>query len=249
MKYFYIILIIAVLFTFAGCGANGKNPEKDLNPSDFLGKEASYAIGMDIGSSFANDNIYIDIKTFTQGLKDVMKGSTRYTFDEAYIILQEAFDTISENRRERNKKVEIDFLTENLEKPGIIVTESGLRYEIISEGNGPKPTEDDIVLVNYTGALINGNIFEDSAIHTHPEVFPIYELFPGLSEGLTLMNVGSTHRIYIPSELAYGEIGRGAQIPPYSALIFDIELLSIEDTIPFFGYEPCCFYDFDNDDW
>jgi len=249
MKYFYTILIIAVLLTLTGCGADGKNLDRDLNPSDFLDKKASYAIGMDIGSNFVNDNIYIDIRAFTQGLKDSINGSTRYTYDEAYLILQQAFDTITDNRRERNKKAEIDFLTENLEKPGIIVTESGLRYEIISEGSGPIPSENDITMVNYTGYLINGNIFEDSAEHTHPIAFPIYELFPGLSEGLMLMRTGSTHRIYVPSELAYGEIGRGSEIPPYSPLIFDIELLSIEDTIPFFGYEPCCFFDFDNDDW
>jgi len=244
MKYFNIFLIIAVLFTFTGCGAGGKNSEKD-----FLGKEASYAIGFDIGLSFANDNIIVDVKALTRGLKDAMSGNARYDIEEMYMILQQAFDTISETRIERNKIAEKDFLKQNLETPGIIVTESGLRYEIINEGDGQKPAEDDIVLVNYKGALINGNVFEDSSAHTHPEVFPIYELFPGLTEALTLMKVGSTHRIYIPSELAYGEIGRGSEIPPYSALIFDIELLSIEDIIPFFGYEPCCFYDFDNDDW
>ncbi|MCL2805111.1 MAG: FKBP-type peptidyl-prolyl cis-trans isomerase [Treponema sp.] len=245
MKNFYFILIIALIFT--GCNPGGKNPESE--PSDFLNKDASYALGMETGFNFANDNTYIDVKAFTQGVKDALKGSTRFTDEQAYEILQQAFDTISNNRRERYMYAEREFLIENLEKPGLIITETGLRYEIIKEGNGPRPTENDVAMVEYTGKLINGNVFETSDIHSHPMAFPIYELFPGLAEGLKLMSVGSIHRIYIPSDLAYEEIGRGAQIPPYSTLIFDIELLSVQDTIPFFGYEPCCFFDFDNDDW
>jgi FKBP-type peptidyl-prolyl cis-trans isomerase len=121
---------------------------------------------------------------------------------------------------------EIDFLAENAKKPEIKITQSGMQYESLIEGNGPKPDKDSFVKVHYEGRLIDGTLFDNSYERQKPEIFALYDVIPGWSEGLQLMNVGSKYKLYIPSEIGYGSMGTGP-IPAYATLIFVVELIDI----------------------
>ncbi|MCL2265031.1 MAG: FKBP-type peptidyl-prolyl cis-trans isomerase [Treponema sp.] len=222
---FFAVIITALL---ASCGNNNSaNQQKEQN----LDKNASYALGMSIGSEFlesmVSGQISPDTDEFIKGMSDVMKGkNTRLEFNEAMELLEKAFTSLMEKRNEGAQKEENAFLAENAKKPGINITQSGLQYEIIKQGTGPKPNADDMVKVHYEGALIDGTVFDSSYSYGSPLEFYLFQVIEGWSEGLQLMNVGSHYRFYIPSELGYGPNGR-SPIPPYAALIFDVELLEI----------------------
>ena len=118
-------------------------------------------------------------------------------------------------------------MEQNKSREGITVTESGLQYEILTEGTGAKPTAEDQVRVNYHGTLINGEVFDSSVERGEPVVFGVGQVIPGWTEALQLMSVGSKWKLYVPYDLAYGERGAGPQIGPYSTLVFEVELISI----------------------
>jgi len=120
----------------------------------------------------------------------------------------------------------IEFLAENSKKPGIVITPSGLQYEVITEASGPKPDATDTVRVHYRGTLTDGTVFDSSYDRGNPIEFPLNGVIPGWTEGVQLMSVGSKYKFYIPQELGYGPGGAGP-IPPYSVLIFEVELLDI----------------------
>jgi FKBP-type peptidyl-prolyl cis-trans isomerase FklB len=147
--------------------------------------------------------------------------------EEAYQVFNEAFIALEKEREAVSRQPENDFLAENSNKPGVIVTESGLQYEVLVEGSGEKPTADSMVRAHYEGTLIDGTVFDSSYSEGEPIEFPLYGVISGWTEALQLMNVGSKYRLVIPSDLGYGPQGRGAKIPPYSTLIFDVELLDI----------------------
>ncbi|MDR0456134.1 MAG: FKBP-type peptidyl-prolyl cis-trans isomerase [Treponema sp.] len=222
---FWVIVPAAFLCVFSGCTGGKANAS---SPQETFSKEASYALGMNVGTSLKADNLYPNMEEFTQGIKDVLYDSTpRYSIEEAYQIFSEAFNSLAEIRDMETKQAENDFLAENSKKTGINVTGSGLQYEVISEGNGPKPAVTDTVRVHYEGALTNGTVFDSSYSRGEPIEFPLDGVIPGWTEGLQLMNVGSKYRLIIPSDLGYGRQGAGQQIPPYSTLIFEVELLGI----------------------
>jgi FKBP-type peptidyl-prolyl cis-trans isomerase FklB len=223
---FWVIMPAVLLCVFSGCKAGGKT--KNSSTEETFSKEASYALGMNVGTSLKADNLYPNMEEFTQGIKDVLYDSTpRYTIEEAYQIFGEAFRSLAEKREEKSKQAENEFLAENSKKPGVIVTGSGLQYEVISEGMGRKPTANDTVRVHYEGALTNGTVFDSSYSRGEPIEFPLNGVISGWTEGLQLMNVGSKYRLIIPSDLGYGSQGAGQQIPPFSTLIFEVELLDI----------------------
>jgi FKBP-type peptidyl-prolyl cis-trans isomerase FkpA len=223
---FRVIISAALLCIFAGCKAGGKT-NASFSEETF-GKEASYALGMNVGTSLKADNLYPNMEEFAQGIKDILYDSTpRYTNEEAYQIFSEAFMSLAEKREIKNKQAENDFLAKNSKKPGINVTGSGLQYEVISEGMGRRPAATDTVRVHYEGTLTDGTVFDSSYSHGEPIEFPLNGVIPGWTEGLQLMNVGSKYRLIIPSDLGYGSQGAGQQIPPYSTLIFQVELLDI----------------------
>jgi FKBP-type peptidyl-prolyl cis-trans isomerase len=141
--------------------------------------------------------------------------------------IQSAYVAAMEKQSAGLKQAEIDFLAENSQKEGIITTASGLQYEVISEGTGARPQITDTVRVNYEGSLIDGQMFDSSYQRGEPTEFPLNGVIPGWSEGLQLMTEGSNYRFYIPSDLAYGSQGASGVIPPYSALIFNVELISV----------------------
>lgn len=138
-----------------------------------------------------------------------------------------AFFLFVQNKKEDPMQEGKDFLAENAKKPGIQTTPSGLQYEVLRDGTGPKPSASSTVEVHYEGRLINGKVFDSSYERKQTISFPLNRVIPGWTEGLQLMPTGSKYRLYIPSELGYGARGAGADIPPHATLIFDVELISI----------------------
>jgi FKBP-type peptidyl-prolyl cis-trans isomerase len=189
--------------------------------------DISYAFGMVIGSDLKQTGLTFDYNAFSRGLRDSMNGETRFSMEEAIRIMQTSYMAAMAEKAEVNRQAEIVFLEENGKKEGVTVTESGLQYEVISEGGGQRPRQDDTVRVHYEGSLIDGTVFDSSYSRGEPEEFPLDQVIPGWSEGLQLMTVGATYRFYITSALAYGEGGAGDVIPPYATLIFEVELLAI----------------------
>jgi FKBP-type peptidyl-prolyl cis-trans isomerase len=190
----------------------------------------SYAIGMTLGLDFADDNLEIDYLAFMEGLIAAMESGGEGLLldpDEAMELILAAFDR-AEQRQNMSLHMEEElFLAANAETEGITVTESGLQYLVIQLGDGPKPSATDVVLVHYVGKLLNGTVFDSSHDRGFPEEVPLNMVIPGWTESLQLMPVGSTFRVYIPSSLAYGQAGAGSIIPPFSTLVFTIELLDI----------------------
>lgn len=194
--------------------------------------KASYAIGLQIGQQLKDSGLKdLDLNALKQGLEDVL---TERQPALALDVLHDALRQIHEQAMEAKKKeadkvaqASIDFLKQNLTKGGVKSTESGLQYTILKQGNGNIPSATDRVRVHYTGQLIDGTVFDSSVERGQPAEFPVSGVIRGWVEALQLMPVGSKWRLYIPQELAYGSQGAGASIPPYSALIFDVELLDI----------------------
>lgn len=198
------------------------------NESNRLDK-ISYALGMNMGNSFRSSGIKeLDIQEFAQAIDDVLKGNDlKLSYDEAKEVMNVFFTRLQEEKLMINKKAGEEFLRINKERPGIKTTDSGIQYEILKEGNGKKPRATDQVKVHYEGKLIDGQIFDSSVKRGEPTTFGLNQVIPGWTEALQLMPVGSKYRIFIPSELAYGERGAGEMIEPNSTLVFDVELLDI----------------------
>lgn len=207
----------------SSCAAMG-NKEKSSTE-----KTASYAFGMAIGESLKDTGVKLDYAQFLEGLKDVIeKDKTSMTIQEAQAAIQTAMMQGFERLSEENAKEEKDFLEKNSKKTGIVTTESGLQYEVVKLGAGPKPKETDIVKVDYIGTFVSGKQFDSSIEAGEPAVFPVNMVIPGWVEGLQLMPVGSKFKFYIPSSLAYGPQGSQGGIQPNKTLIFEVTLISIE---------------------
>ncbi|MDR1177673.1 MAG: FKBP-type peptidyl-prolyl cis-trans isomerase [Spirochaetaceae bacterium] len=185
-------------------------------------ENTSYAFGFVIGSDLRQLGLEFDYDAFTRGFKDSVEDLNKeLSMEEAIATIQQAFTDASRAK-------ESAFFAENGQKEGVITTASGLQYEVVTEGSGVKPGAEDTVSVNYEGTLVDGTVFDSSYTRGEPAEFPLNMVIPGWSEGLMLMSVGSTYRLYIPSDLAYGPQGSPGAIPPYATLIFDVELLSIK---------------------
>lgn len=190
----------------------------------------SYALGMSMASNLMNSGFRnLDVDSFVKAFTEIMQEATpELSPQEANQIIQEYFsrkqgEMLSENLEKGQK-----FLEENKNKENVVTLPSGLQYEILTEGRGPKPKATDKVRCHYHGTLIDGTVFDSSVQRGQPAVFGVNQVIKGWVEALQLMPVGSKWRLYIPSNLAYGERGAGNSIQPNSALIFDVELLGIE---------------------
>ena len=196
----------------------------------------SYAIGMDIGKNLQDIGSNIETEVLLAALKDSLEGKeSRIPAQEATEIIQAFLKKQSEVKAaeqkiagEQNKAEGLKFLAENGKKEGVTTTASGLQYEVLKQGDGAKPKATDKVKVHYRGTLLNGTEFDSSYKRGQPISFPLNGVIPGWTEGVQLMNVGSTFKFVIPSELAYGDRGAGPQIGPGNTLIFEVELLGIE---------------------
>ncbi|WP_019990458.1 FKBP-type peptidyl-prolyl cis-trans isomerase [Rudanella lutea] len=196
----------------------------------------SYSIGLNIAQNMKQQGITdINSAMLARGINDALKGGNMAMTPEQANMVLGAFmqkqmavrQAESAKAAEGNKKIGNAFLAENKTKPGVVTTTSGLQYKVVKEGTGSKPTPTDRVKVHYTGRLIDGKVFDSSEQRGQPAEFGVTEVIRGWTEVLQLMPVGSRWTVYIPSDLAYGDRGAGADIGPGSTLIFDVELLDI----------------------
>jgi FKBP-type peptidyl-prolyl cis-trans isomerase FklB len=199
--------------------------------------KASYAIGMNIGNGLHRDSVEVDPNILLEGLKATLAGGKALlTDDEAKSALTELQAEVTKRQQEKlqivgegNKKEGDAFLAANKTKDGVVTQPSGLQYKILQAGTGPKPSASDTVVCNYRGTLLNGTEFDSSYKRGQPATFAVGQVIPGWTEALQLMPVGSKWQLFIPAELAYGARAAGPDIAPNSTLIFEVELLSIQE--------------------
>ena len=223
---FVVALLPAILFYISSCqkhmGDVTLNNEHD---------SVSYIIGFNIGTNIASSPMTdANIQAIAKGIQDAMDGKDLFIDQysaNAYIgAYMQKMESVSS---EKNLAEGREFLEKNKVRKGVTTTESGLQYEVLVEGDGPRPTDTDTVTVHYKGSLIDGTVFESSVERGEPATFAINQVIPGWTEVLKLMPVGSKWKVYLPTELAYGANPRqGGKIQPNMALIFEIELLGIE---------------------
>lgn len=224
--------LLGVTLLLSACGGSGSANAK-LDTDD---QKASYGIGLNMGNQLVAAKGHLDMAAFQKGIEDALAEREQAVSQEDIQSAIQAFSKkVTEEQQaertaagEKNKKEGEAFLAQNGQKEGVITTESGLQYEVLQEGSGPKPTKDDQVKINYKGTLIDGKTFDSSYDRGEPVVFPVGGLIPGFTEALELMSVGSKYRVVIPSDLAYGEQGAGQDVGPNATLIFEIELLEIQ---------------------
>ena len=189
----------------------------------------SYALGLSIGNNFLTSGIKeVKIDDFVQGMQDVLNQSQlAMSYDEAKQVINDYFTKLQSERMELNKKAGEEFLAINKNREGVVTLPSGLQYEILKKGEGKIPTATDQVKCHYHGTLIDGTVFDSSVERGTPATFGVNQVIPGWVEALQLMPVGSKWKLFIPSNLAYGESGAGQTIEPNSTLIFEVEVLDI----------------------
>lgn len=191
--------------------------------------EVSYALGMSIGHQLQQMNATeLNIEDFARGIKDVFAGKAAMTEADAQAAVQSFFDKKSKEQAAAAKAEGENFLTENGKKENVVTLPSGLQYEVLREGNGRRPQATDQVECHYEGTLINGQVFDSSYRRGETATFGLNQVIKGWTEGLQLMQEGAKYRFFIPYNLAYGEQGAGQSIPPYAALIFDVELIKVK---------------------
>jgi FKBP-type peptidyl-prolyl cis-trans isomerase len=235
MRRVVIVLIgLVILLPFLSL-ATDEEKDTDVELKSFAQK-LSYMLGQQIGNNIKESPTEIDVDIFVRGIRDNLKGSKSLLSEEEANEIRQAFSRqIQESRNqkvavlsEKNLKDGQAFLAENKQKEGIVTTDSGLQYKVLKQGDGPKPLATDKVTVHYRGALLDGTEFDSSYKRGQPASFQVGGVIRGWTEALQLMNVGSKYQLFIPSDLAYGQRGAGQRIGPNSMLIFDVELLSIE---------------------
>jgi FKBP-type peptidyl-prolyl cis-trans isomerase FklB len=189
----------------------------------------SYGLGMGIGQNLLSMGVSdINVDDFVAALNAVLKGEKpELTHAEAQKVVNDQFQKLSEQAYAKMKEEGEAFLAANSKKEGVVTLPSGLQYEVLVEGNGKQPTAADRVQCHYEGTLIDGTLFDSSVKRGEPAVFGVTQVIPGWVEALQLMKEGAKWRLYIPYQMAYGEHGAGEMIPPYSALIFEVELIKV----------------------
>lgn len=221
------IVLSLVLLSLATAGMAQKF--KPSYPLKSFIDSASYAIGKDIYNNWQQQDLGLNIEAVAASLMDCAKGNNNWD-DEIMRPLLMRFQQSFEQRQHASVQENIDrgkaFLDENAKDPAVRTTESGLQYKMVKPGNGKKPKAEDMVKVHYTGKLIDGRTFDSSVERGEPITFPLSQVIPGWSEGVQLMDEGSTYMLYIPYHLAYGEMGAGI-IPPGATIIFEVQLLEI----------------------
>lgn len=198
---------------------------------DSTEQQGSYGIGLQMGQQLLQSGLNISVEAVAKGIYDALQqNAPAVDLQAVSAALQQMQQQAEELQRAQFKEIEQagnEFLAENKKAAGVKETESGLQYEVLVEGNGAVPSRQDKVRVHYTGSLIDGTVFDSSVQRGQPAEFPVSGVISGWVEALSMMPVGSKWRLTIPQHLAYGERGAGASIPPFSTLIFEVELLDI----------------------
>jgi len=224
--YAWVTLFCLMMLPAFGCAKKTMETQKE---------KVGYSIGLDIGANLKSQGIEADIDFLKEGIKDALSGAKpRLTADERRSVMQELSNEMQKKQSvatsglaDKNKKEGEDFLRKNAKKKGVKTTASGLQYRVIKKGKGSVPTKNDKVTVHYSGTLIDGTEFDSSYKRGQPATFPVSGVIRGWTEALQLMEEGAKYELFIPSELAYGERGSGRTIGPNSALIFTVELISV----------------------
>ncbi|MDQ2792663.1 MAG: FKBP-type peptidyl-prolyl cis-trans isomerase [Bacteroidota bacterium] len=203
--------------------------------------QVSYIIGRDLARNFAQQGLDLDVDTLAGALKEGLQGlPSRLTQEEMQAAMQQLQEQMGSGADEDDNTQDLEsmknnqaegeaFLAENASKAGVTTLPSGLQYEVITQGTGAKPSLKSSVTTHYHGTLINGTVFDSSYQRGQPATFPVNGVIAGWTEALQLMPEGSKYRLYIPSDLAYGKRGAGRDIPGDTALIFDVELLKVNN--------------------
>ncbi|AYA36461.1 FKBP-type peptidyl-prolyl cis-trans isomerase [Hymenobacter oligotrophus] len=203
-----------------------------------LKQQISYIIGRDLARNFAQQGLDLDIETLAQSLKEALSGQqSRLSPQQMQAAMQQFQQQMAEQEpqggggqsAEQNKEEGAAFLAQNKNKAGVQTLPSGLQYEVLQEGSGKKPSLKSSVTTHYHGTLIDGTVFDSSYERGQPATFPVNGVIAGWTEALQLMSEGAKYRLYIPSELAYGTRGAGSDIGPNATLIFDVELLKVNN--------------------
>jgi FKBP-type peptidyl-prolyl cis-trans isomerase len=226
-------LLSAVLILIAGMSCQQKKAGSSIK-LESAADSAGYAIGILVGNNNkeqiknAPGGEEINLEAMAEGFRmSTLEEGGVITMEEADKILKSYFEQAGEKEGQANLESGNAFLEQNKSRNGVTVTESGLQYEVLKQGSGDKPAATDQVRVHYHGTLIDGTVFDSSIDRGEPVVFGVNQVIPGWTEALQLMPTGSKWKIYLPSELAYGEQGAGQDIGPNSTLIFEVELLEI----------------------
>src|SRR5688572_9620431 len=230
MKYSARLLIASfTVFSFTSCDGQKKSKAGESKIVTTI-DSVSYGIGATIGRNLQKDGLdSIDVELLARGIKEVFEGKTpAMTPEAAQASIQAYVSSIQAKKSEASVAAGKKFLEDNSKKPGVITLPSGLQYTVVKEGTGPKPGPEDKVTTHYHGTLVNGKVFDSSVDRGQPVSFAVNGVIPGWTEALQLMPVGSKWKLFIPSNLAYGERGAGGDIGPNETLIFDIELISID---------------------
>ena len=230
-----LILGLMAATTTLVVGCNKEAAQDDSAKITTLDQKANYIIGQNLGKNLQNGGLTIEPESLALTLTDIRDGKeSRISEEDMQKIMQEVQEKAMAKQEEESKKLSEaniaagkKFLEENKVKEGVVTTETGLQYKVITEGTGAKPKATDTVTVNYAGKLLDGTEFDSSAKHGQPATFPLDGVIPGWTEALQLMPLGSKWEIYIPADLAYGAGGQGP-IPASSTLIFEVELLEIK---------------------
>jgi FKBP-type peptidyl-prolyl cis-trans isomerase FkpA len=241
MKKYALPLALVSAVALTACNEKASTPEAPkatttasvtLESSD---QRLSYGIAYGLGKRMSSDKVPLDVNAFTAGMRDALEGKeSRMTQEEIQAEMQAYQEKMQAEAQaaqaaaaEANEKASAAFLAENGAREGVVTTESGLQYEVIEAGEGPKPTAADTVEVHYRGTLVDGTEFDSSYSRGQPVKFGVGQVIPGWTEALQLMPVGSKWKLYIPADLAYGAGGAGGVIGPNAALVFEVELLDI----------------------
>ncbi|WP_213064359.1 FKBP-type peptidyl-prolyl cis-trans isomerase [Acinetobacter junii] len=227
MKKLTLTLITLMIGTVQAAPITLKSPQKD---------QLGYSYGYLMGKGNTETLKDLNIETFVLGLEDAIKGKPATLSDEqmAAVLNQykkrlEAKQLVEfQEQAEKNAQEGKNFLAENAKKPDIITTKSGLQYQVLQQGTGKSPKLTSTVKVNYEGRLIDGTVFDSSIARNHPVEFKLNQVISGWTEGVQTMKEGGKSRFFVPSNLAYGDVGAGDAIGPNSTLIFDIELLEVK---------------------
>lgn len=192
----------------------------------------SYTIGYQMGLSLQRPGMEVNEDVVVQALRDALQGTdpklSQQDMNDAIAAQRAMLEEERQSKASGNLAEGQAFLEENKQRDGVTVTESGLQYEVLSEGDGTQPTETDTVVVHYEGSTIDGNVFDSSYERDNPATLPLNGVIEGWQEGLQLMKEGAKYKLYIPADLAYGEQGAGGRIGPNEALVFEVELIEVK---------------------
>ncbi|MEE4241259.1 MAG: FKBP-type peptidyl-prolyl cis-trans isomerase [Desulfopila sp.] len=235
MKNLARVILVCIFMFPATLWAEDKG--KETVAFESFEEKLGYSMGLDVGNYFKGIGEEINFAALLQGLEDAFEGNESRLSAEEIAAVQKQFGEKMQAKqqqqldqmKEDNLKLGAEFLEENKKKEGVVTTESGLQYKLLEKGDGPKPKATDKVKVDYVGTLVDGTEFDSSIKRGEPAIFGVDQVIPGWSEALQLMEVGSKYQLVIPSELAYGEKGAPPVIEPNAVLVFEVDLLGIEE--------------------